>query len=53
MEYFGTVCRVLQINRGVAHLLTELPRDSRWRKEESYFNVKEQCSENTPLSTEQ
>ena len=50
MEYFGTVCRVL---RGVAHQLTELPRDSRWRREQSYFNVKEQCSENTPLRTGQ
>ena len=60
MEYFGTVCCVLQnmfwlfkINLGVAHLLTELPRDSRWRKEEWYFSAKEQCSENTPLRTEQ
>ena len=41
------------VNRGVAHLLAELPRDSRWRKEESYFSVKEQCSEYTPFRTEQ
>ena len=60
MEYFETVCHDLQntfwlflINRGVAHLLTESPRDSKWRKEESYFSVKEQCSENTPFRTEE
>ena len=44
MEFFRTVCLVLQnmlwlffINGGVAHLLTELPCDSRWWKEESYL----------------